>query len=114
VWQVAFDPATDALGHEQANPRPSVIVNSDFYRKLPNKLALVVPLTSTDRGLIWQPRLSIRTRDGQPSVALVEQIRAVSYERLRHRVSGLRLSADDIDSITFVLRQMIAWDGSRP
>jgi hypothetical protein len=36
----------------------------------------------------------------------VEQLRAVSYDRLRHR-EPQKLTGADIESVTFVLRQMI-------
>lgn len=64
-----------------------------------------MPLTSKDRGLVWQPRLSIGGRN-RTQVALVEQIHAVGYDRLRHRERAA-LTNDDIESIRFVLRQMI-------
>lgn len=102
---MAFESADSAVGHEQANERPAVIAGTQFYCQLPNSLALVVPLTSRDRGLVWQPKLSIGTKD-RPSIALVEQIRAVSYDRLRHRQRE-KLTIEDIESLQFVMRQMI-------
>lgn len=56
-------------------------------------------------GLVWQPRLSTGGRN-RAQVALVEQIRAVGYGRLRHRERAA-LTSDDIESTRFVLRQMI-------
>ena len=102
---MSFDSADVAVGLEQANERPAIIVGSEYYCRLPNRLALVVPLTSKDRGLIWQPRLSIAS-EGKPSIALVEQVRAVSYDRLRRRERE-KLTGDDIAAVKFVLRQMI-------
>jgi mRNA interferase MazF len=104
IWRVAFEPAHNATGREQ-DERPAIVVGTRYHCRLPNRLALVVPLTSKDRGLIWQPRLSIGTRT-RPSIALVEQLRAVSYGRLRHR-ERQKLTGADIDSVKFVLRQMV-------
>ena len=105
IWSVAFGPSDVAVNPEQAEERPAIIVGSAYYCRLPNRLALVVPLTSKDRGLVWQPRLSIGGKD-RTQVALVEQVRAVGYGRLRHR-ERTTLTSDDIESIRFVLRQMI-------
>lgn len=105
VWRVAFDPSDVAVNPEQAEERPAIIVGSGYYCRLPNRLALVVPLASKDRGLVWQPRLSIGSRN-RTQVALVEQIRAVGYGRLRHRERAT-LTSEDIESIRYVLRQMI-------
>lgn len=105
IWRVAFDDVDTATHPEQADERPAVVVGSQYHCRLPNRLAFVVPLTTRDRGLVWQPKLSIG-QGGRPSVALVEQLRAVSYDRLRHRERAA-LTADDIESVKFVLRQMI-------
>ncbi|HLR85966.1 MAG TPA: type II toxin-antitoxin system PemK/MazF family toxin [Nocardioidaceae bacterium] len=104
VWWVGFD--AEPVGHEQAAQRPAIIVNSDFYREHRPGMSLVVPLTTRDRGLPWQPRVSIVSPSGNPGVALVEQIRAVSHDRLFARDRRI-LSAGDVDSVRFVLRQMI-------
>ena len=105
VWRVAFDPVGAARTHEQANERPAVVVGSQYHCRLPNRLALVIPLTSKDRGLVWQPRLTCGTAD-RPCIALVEQIRAVSYDRLRHR-ERIELAGEDIETVRFLLRRMI-------
>lgn len=104
VWRVAFE--REPTGAEQVHDRPAVIVGTQYHCQLPNRLAIVVPLTSKDRGLIWQPRLSITSPNGGASIALVEQIRAVSYDRLGHR-ERQTLSGEDIEAIKFVMRQMI-------
>lgn len=105
IWRVAFEPAREATRPEQADERPAIVVGTRYHCRLPNRLALVVPVTSKDRGLVWQPRLSVGTRT-RPSIALVEQLRAVSYDRLRHR-ERQKLTNADIESVKFVLRQMI-------
>lgn len=56
-------------------------------------------------GSYGSPGLSIGKRT-RPSIALVEQLRAVSYDRLRHR-ERQKLTGADIDSVKFVLRQMV-------
>lgn len=79
VWDVDFDPQ---VGSEQAGVRPAIIVGSFTMCDAAGKrLALVVPCTTRDRGLAWQPKLMLR----EPSVAMCEQIKAVSRDRLVRR-----------------------------
>jgi mRNA interferase MazF len=78
-------PARDLVGHEQQGQRPVVIVSSDAINAS-WPLAVVVPLTTRDRGLSLH--LALDPPDGglrHRSVALVEQIRAVDRTRLVER-----------------------------
>jgi mRNA interferase MazF len=72
VWWVDFSPR---VGHEQAGDRPAIVVGGRLACALPNGLALVVPVTNTDRRLVWQPAVVIGDR---PSHAMCDQIRAIS------------------------------------
>lgn len=79
VWDVDFSPQ---IGSEQAGIRPAVIVGSAIMCDVPGaRLALVVPCTTRDRGLAWQPRLML----ARPSVAMCEQLKSVSRDRLLRR-----------------------------
>lgn len=100
MWWVDFDPR---VGQEQAGRRPAIVVGTKLACRLPNHLAIVVPLTSTDRGLPFHPRVTLGPRVGY---AMTEQVKSVSLRRLvgRHKES---LSAADIDAVRFCLRQMI-------
>lgn len=103
VWWTQFD--TDPAGSEQGRIRPAIIVNTRFYANHRPNMAVVVPLTTKDRGLPWQPRLSI-TPHGRPSVALVEQVRAISHQRLQGATEWT-LTDEDVANVRFVLRRMI-------
>jgi mRNA interferase MazF len=48
VWSVALDPV---VGHEQGGYRPALVVSSDLLHAIPSQLAIVVPITSRDRGV---------------------------------------------------------------
>ena len=79
-------------GHEQAGPRPAVIVQAPaFERKLPT--VLIVPLTS-QLGAQAFPSTFLIHPDAEngltvPSVALVFQLRAIDKKRLRRKIGKL-------------------------
>lgn len=100
VWWVDFDPQR---GREQAGQRPAVVVGTAFACELPNDLVFVVPCTTTNRELPFQPEL---TSLGKPSYAMCDQLKSISRQRLVRQHSG-RLSTEEIDGIRFVLRRMI-------
>ncbi|MHB8451761.1 MAG: type II toxin-antitoxin system PemK/MazF family toxin [Mycobacteriales bacterium] len=100
IWWTNFDPQ---VGREQAGLRPAIVVGTAFACQLPNQLAFVVPCTSTDRKLPFHPRLTALDR---PTFAMCDQLKSVSRERLVRR-HPTRPGTEDVDSIRFVLRQMI-------
>ena len=87
-------------GSEQEGVRPVLVVSNDRFNALRNRLCIVVALTRTDRNL----RIHVRVRPPEggldwPSVVQCEQVRAISYDRLRRRrgvvsLATLRLVAD--------------------
>lgn len=104
VWLVELD--KHPVGHEQGGIRPSIVVSTEFYATHARTMSLVIPMTSRDRVLPWQPRVSILTPSGKPGVALVEQMRSISHSRLL-RQDDRELSTDDVASIKFVMSQLI-------
>jgi mRNA interferase MazF len=102
-WQVWWTDFNPQVGREQAGLRPSIVVGTVLACSLPNGLAVVVPCTTTDRGLPVHPRVVL---DGRAGVALCDQVKAISVDRLvsRHRV---RLKEDEVDSIKFALRMIV-------
>ena len=69
-------------GREQGGRRPVLVVASHAYLDVVTSLALVVPVTSVDRG--WPNHVPLRGAAGldRPSWAMTEQIRTVSRDRL--------------------------------
>ncbi len=89
VWLANLDPT---VGHEQAGRRPVVVVSVDQLNESePPALAIVVPLTSVDRG--QRLHLAIEPPEGgldRRSFALVEMVRSVSHQRLTERRGTIR------------------------
>jgi mRNA interferase MazF len=88
VWFVDLDPTR---GREQAGRRPAVVVSVDQLGTGPSELAIVVPLTRTERPnplyvAIEPPEGGVR----ETSYAMPEMVRAVSRQRLVERWGMLR------------------------
>ena len=83
VWAANLSPTR---GHEQAGHRPVVVISEDLFNQGPAGLVVVLPLTSTDRGIpmhvpIDPPEGGLKNR----SVILCDSVRSISKERLtRH------------------------------
>ena len=83
VWFCDLDPVR---GHEQAGRRPAVVVSVDQLGLGPSGLAIVVPLTRTERPSplhvsLDPPEGGVRER----SYATPEMVRSISRERLIER-----------------------------
>ncbi|WP_020522933.1 type II toxin-antitoxin system PemK/MazF family toxin [Catelliglobosispora koreensis] len=100
VWWVEFDPQ---VGREQAGRRPGIIVGSALACSLPNGLALLIPCTSTNRNLPWQPPITLDGRDGY---AMCDQVKALSKDRLAKRHKALAVPDHQRPAIAFAVRQM--------
>jgi len=78
------------VGREQAGRRPALVVAGAGYLQTVDTLALVVPITTVDRG--WPNHIEVfGTELEQRSWAMSEQIRTIS----RERVVGRAGRADD-------------------
>lgn len=100
VWDVDFDPQ---VGREQAGRRPAIVVASTFACNVARNLVIVVPCTTTVRGLSYQPRVALP----RPSVAMCEQAKSISTDRLI-RLLPVTLSDEEIREIRFAVRRMFA------
>lgn len=100
VWSIDFDPP---VGHEQAGLRPGIVVGSTFACNTINGLVIVVPCTTTLRGLPYQPSVNLT----RPSVALCDQVKSVSLDRLVHLLP-VTLTKDEIAEVRFAVRRMLA------
>jgi mRNA interferase MazF len=83
VWFVDLDPAR---GREQAGRRPALVISVDQLGAGPSELAIVVPLTTTDRPnplyvALDPPEGGVRER----SHAMPEMVRSVWRGRLVER-----------------------------
>ena len=85
VWQANLDPPR-AGGHEQAEPRPVVIVQTNDLEPL--RTVVVVSLTTTlSRSVFISGVLVPAAETGLPhdSVALCEQVTTIDRQRLGYR-----------------------------
>ncbi len=103
IWLATLDPV---VGHEQGGRRPVVVVSADGLHSLPISMAIVVPLTGTDRHLVTQPRLAgPATGLSRPSFARPEDTRAIDTSRLVRRLGTT--SAEDLAAVRKVLRYFL-------
>jgi mRNA interferase MazF len=100
VWWVDFDPQ---VGREQAGLRPAVVVGSALACSVPNGLAIVVPMTTRDRGLPFHPAVTLGDKTGY---AMTDQVKAISLERLRRPHKEV-LATGDVEAVKFALRRML-------
>lgn len=83
IWSADLNPTR---GHEQSGQRPVLVISEDIFNKGLAGLVIVVPLTSTDRGV--PSHVSIKPPEGglkNPSVILCEAVRSIAKERLVSR-----------------------------
>lgn len=78
---VVWAELSPALGREQSGRRPVVVVSGTFHLELADTLAMVVPITSVDRG--WDNHVLLPNAGlDRPSWAMTEQVRTISRERI--------------------------------
>lgn len=70
-------------GHEQAGKRPALVVSTDAFNQSRVGLAVVLPLTTTERGIplhvpVMPPEGGVRRQ----SYVKCEDIRSIAVERL--------------------------------
>jgi mRNA interferase MazF len=99
IWWVALDPT---LGSEIRKTRPCVVISVKVLNEK-RRTVIVVPLSSSPKAS--PPILIPVTCDGRRCVAVSDQIRAVSKERLRGRLGAI--STAEMDSLEDGLRQIM-------
>jgi len=105
VWLADFG---KPAGSEQGGRRPAVIVGSEDHCRFPIDVALVVPLSTRDRGLPHHvPIRSPQSGLNRPSWARTEDIRAVSTVRFTRPVPLGRLSDSEIQQVRVWVHRML-------
>lgn len=83
VWWVSLDPTQ---GGEIKKTRPCVVLTHDTLNRL-RRTVVVVPLSTAAKP---HPPITIPvTCQGQPAVAVIDQVRAVTKHRLRSKVETM-------------------------
>ncbi|MBI2872943.1 MAG: type II toxin-antitoxin system PemK/MazF family toxin [Chloroflexi bacterium] len=80
MWEVNLNPTR---GHEQAGRRPALVVSVDRFNHGPAGLVVVLPITTTARGIpfhvpLGSPEGGVR----RPSFIKCEDVRSIARERL--------------------------------
>ncbi|MCY3024652.1 MAG: type II toxin-antitoxin system PemK/MazF family toxin, partial [Planctomycetota bacterium] len=89
VWWVSLDPTR---GSEIRKTRPCLVLSHDTLNRL-RRTVVVVPLSTAAKP---HPPITVPlTCQGKPAVAVVDQIRAVSKERLTSRIEAAPAEALD-------------------
>ena len=102
-YTVYFADLNPTVGAEIRKVRPVVVVSQNEMNKFVDTV-VVCPLTSALHPQ-WRSRLQIRCAGREAEIA-VDQIRAISKERLRRDVD--RLSAEDAAQLRRIIREMYA------
>jgi mRNA interferase MazF len=108
-WQVWWVDLNPQRGREQAGRRPAVVVGTALACSLPNGLTIVVPCTSTNRNLPFQPPIVLAGRAG---VAMCEQLKSVSVDRLVSPHPAGTVTDTEREAIMFALRQLVHVGGT--
>ncbi len=93
-------------GREQVGTRPAVVLCSDAYLDAVPDLAIVVPVTTRDRGWPHHVRLTgAELSLDRASFAMTEQPRAISRSRVTR--SAGRVDAQTMNTITEWIRDFL-------
>jgi mRNA interferase MazF len=109
-WQVWLVDFGNPVGHEEGGVRPAVVVGSTTHCRFPIGMAIVVPLTTRDRGLDHHVRIdSPESGLARPSWARTEDITAVSTQRFRRTQPLGTASSNEVARLSEWLREMVAF-----
>jgi len=103
IWLADLDPTR---GREQAGRRPVLVVSEDLLNQGPAELVIVLPLTSTLRGI--PSHVVIAPPEGglnAESAVLCEAVRSVSRSRLAKRWGAV--SSQTMEHVEDVLRILL-------
>ncbi len=109
-WQLWWVDLGNPIGHEQGGQRPVVTVGSATHCRFPIGMALVVPLTTRDRGLPHHVRIDSPASGLRgPSWARTEDLRAVSMQRFTRPGPIGTASTREVTELSDWLREMVAF-----
>ena len=93
---VTFDPQS---GHEQRGRRPALVVSNTLFNEHTG-LAIVCPITSTDRGFPFH--VAIRNDPEVTGFVMVEQVKSVDFHARKVRRIG-KVSGDVLEEVLSIL-----------
>jgi mRNA interferase MazF len=105
TWQVWWVQLNPQLGREQAGRRPAIVVGTELACRIPNNLVIVVPCTHTDRGLPWQPHITLGMN---PGVAMCDHVKAVDKRRFyKPHSCGSLVDRAEREAVAGALRELV-------
>jgi mRNA interferase MazF len=93
---VTFDPQS---GHEQKGRRPALIVSNDLFNRHTG-LAIVCPLTHTDRGFPFH--VPVLDNPDITGFVMVEQVKSIDFRARKAKRIG-RASDEFLDEVLSIL-----------
>lgn len=104
VWLVSLEDTT--TGHEQAGPRPALVISDDLYNNGPSEMVIILPLTTKDKGIPYH--VPVGPKEGglkKKSFIMCDQIKSVSKKRLAE--SWGMVSPDTITKVEEMIKALI-------
>ena len=102
IWWANLDPT---LGAEIKKTRPCVVISNSVVNQH-RRTVVIVPLSSSPQAA--PPLLVTVQCSGQPCVAVIDQVRAVTKERLVRHIENL--SAEHLQAVEDGLREILELD----
>jgi len=96
IISLEFDPQA---GHEQKGKRPAIVVSNNVYNNF-TKIAIVCPITNTDKGFPLHVVLDNRTKT--TGVVMCEQVKALDI-KARNAVFKEKIPRDLLNEIIDIL-----------
>jgi len=93
---VTFDPQS---GHEQKGRRPAMVVSNTLFNEQTG-LAMVCPLTTTDRGYPFH--VAVANDPDITGFVMVEQVKSIDYRARKTKFIG-RASDEVLDAVLSIL-----------
>ena len=93
---VTFDPQS---GHEQRGRRPALVVSNTLFNQQA-KLAIVCPITNTDRGYPFH--VAVTNDPDVRGFVMVEQVKSIDFRARKAKLIG-RASDDVLDMVLSIL-----------
>jgi mRNA interferase MazF len=93
---VTFDPQS---GHEQIGRRPALVVSNTLFNEQTG-LAIVCPITNTDRGYPFH--MAVTNDPDVRGFVMVEQVKSIDFRARKAKLIG-RASNDVLDVVLSIL-----------
>jgi mRNA interferase MazF len=105
-WTVLKVNLSPHVGHEQAGYRPAIVIGSRLGTQIGQRMGLVtvVPCSRTDRGFPWHPQITL---DGDPGVAMCDQLKSVSVQRVAGLHAAKFLPVEQRPAVQQALRTVL-------